>query len=165
MFGGGISNKTSRLYRALVDRELAVSVYGGIQATLDPFLYSITMTVHPNSDVEKVLAAMEHEIQELQAAPPTAEELERAVKQARALFAYGSESISNQAFWLGFAEMFSNYEWFENYLDKLAAVTPQDVQRAAQIYLRPQKRVLGIYKPVEVDNIELALVEEEEAVL
>jgi zinc protease len=165
MFGGGISNKTSRLYRALVDRELAVSVYGGIQATLDPFLYSITMTVHPNSGVEKVLAAMEHEIQELQAAPPTAEELERAVKQARALFAYGSESISNQAFWLGFAEMFSNYEWFENYLDKLAAVTPQDVQRAAQIYLRPQKRVLGIYKPVEVDNIELALVEEEEAVL
>jgi zinc protease len=165
MFGGGISNKTSRLYRALVDRELAVSVYGGIQATLDPFLYSITMTVHPDSDVEKVLAAMEHEIQELQAAPPAADELERAVKQARALFAYGSESISNQAFWLGFAEMFSNYEWFENYLDKLAAVTPQDVQRAAQIYLRPQKRVLGIYKPVEVDNNELALVEEEEAVL
>lgn len=166
MFGGGISNKTSRLYRALVDQELAVSVYGGIQATLDPFLYTITMTVHPDSELEKALAAMEQEIQRLQDAPPPADELARAVKQARALFAYGSESISNQAFWLGFAEMFSTYEWFENYLDKLAGVTPENVQRAAQKYLRPQKRILGIYKPVGGKNGEMAYVEEEsEAVL
>ena len=148
MFGGGISNKTSRLYRALVDQELAVSVFGGIQATLDPFLYTITITIHPNSSTEKALSAIQDEIQRLQDAPPPAEELARAVKQARALFAYGSESISNQAFWLGFAEMFSGYEWFENYLENLAAVTPEDVQRIAQTYLRPQKRVLGIYKPV-----------------
>jgi zinc protease len=36
--GGGISNKTSRLYHNLVERELAVSIHGGLQATLDPFL-------------------------------------------------------------------------------------------------------------------------------
>ena len=30
MFGSGISNKTSRLYRALVEKELAVSVSGGL---------------------------------------------------------------------------------------------------------------------------------------
>jgi zinc protease len=165
MFGGGISNKTSRLYRALVDQELAVSVYGGIQATLDPFLYTITMTIHPNSTEEKALAAMQQEIQRLQDDPPPADELARAVKQARALFAYGSESISNQGFWLGFAEMFSGYEWFENYLDNLAAVTPQDVQRIAQTYLRPQKRILGIYKPLQRAELATAVIQEEEAVL
>ena len=166
MFGGGISNKTSRLYRALVDQELAVSVYGGLQATLDPFLYTMTLTVHPNSQVEKVQSAVEAEIQRLQSEPPPADELERAVKQARALFAYGSESISNQAFWLGFAEMFSTYEWFENYLDRLADVTPEDVQRVAKAYLRPQKRITGIFKPMEVGEQELILVEaEEEAIL
>jgi zinc protease len=166
MFGGGISNKTSRLYRALVDQELAVSVYGGLQATLDPFLYTVTMTIHPESQVEKAQAAMEREIQQLQAVPPPADELERAVKQARALFAYGSESISNQAFWLGFAEMFATYEWFENYLDKLSAVTPEDVQRVAKTYLRPQKRITGIYKPLEVGTHEPVLMEvEQEAVL
>jgi zinc protease len=165
MFGGGISNKTSRLYRALVDQELAVSVYGGIQATLDPFLYTITMTIHPNSTEEKALAAMQQEIQRLQDDPPPADELARAVKQARALFAYGSESISNQGFWLGFAEMFSGYEWFENYLDNLAAVTPQDVQRIAQTYLRPQKRILGIYKPLQRAELATVIIQEEEAVL
>ncbi len=166
MFGGGISNKTSRLYRRLVDQELVVSVYGGLQATLDPFLYTVTMTIHPNSNVEKAQAAMEQEIQRLQAEPPPPAELQRAVKQARALFAYGSESISNQAFWLGFAEMFSTFEWFENYMDNLAAVTPEDVQRVARTYLRPQKRITGIYKPLEVGEREVILMEaEEEAVL
>jgi zinc protease len=81
------------------------------------------------------------------------------------LFAYGSESISNQGFWLGFAEMFSGYEWFENYLDNLAAVTPQDVQRIAQTYLRPQKRILGIYKPLQRAELATAVIQEEEALL
>ncbi len=147
LFGGGISNKTSRLYRALVEQELAVSVIGGLQATIDPFLYAIVVTVHPQRSAQEVVAALDAEINRLQEAPPPEEELSRAVKQARALFAYGSESISNQAFWLGFAEMFSTYEWFDQYLDRLEAVTPQDVQRAAQTYLRPQNRVLGTYLP------------------
>jgi zinc protease len=147
MFGGGISNHTSRLYRALVERELAVTVHGGVQATIDPFLHSIIVIVHPESQAEAVIAALDEEIGRLQGNPPPTEELERAVKQARALFAYGSESITNQGFWMGFSEMFADYTWFDNYLEKLAAVTPEDVQRAAQTYLRPQKRVLGIYRP------------------
>ena len=47
MFGGGITNKTSRLYKALVDKELAVSVNGGLQATIDPYLYTTVIMVHP----------------------------------------------------------------------------------------------------------------------
>lgn len=147
MFSGGISNKTSRLYRALVENELAISVYGSIQATIDPFLYLIVAIVHPRSSVEAVVSVVGVEIQRLQQAPPEAAEVERAVKQARALFAYGSESITNQAYWLGLSEMFADYDWFLGYLSRLAAVTPQDVQRVAQEYLRPQNRVLGAYLP------------------
>jgi zinc protease len=149
MFGGGISNRTSRMYRALVEKELAISVYGGLQATIDPGIYPITMTIHPQRKPEEAVAAMEAEIINLQENLPPADELARAVKQARAMFAYGSESISNQAFWLGFAEMFADYQWFENYLENLAAVTPEQVQEAARQYLRPQNRVLGLYQPVE----------------
>lgn len=147
LFGGGISNKTSRLYKSLVEKELAVSVAGGIQATIDPFLYYITATIHPQKQVRQTVQAVNQEILRLQEEQPNPDELVRAVKQARALFAYGSESISNQAFWLGFSEMFDSYAWFESYLDRLTQVTPQDVRRVAQVYLRPQKRVLGIYQP------------------
>lgn len=147
MFSGGISNKTSRLYRALVDKELAVSVHGGAQATIDPFLYSITMTVHPKRQPEEVLAALDREIRRLQEEKVSKEEITRAMKQARALFAYGSENITNQGFWLGYAEMFATYEWFQSYLDKLSKVTAKDIQRVANEYLRPESRVVGTYVP------------------
>src|SRR5215207_1046331 len=136
MFSGGISNKTSRLYRALVDKELAVSAHGGAQATIDPFLYTITMTVHPKRKPAEALAALDKEIQRVKAEKVSKEEIARAIKQARALFAYGSENITNQGFWMGYAEMFAKYEWFESYLDKLAAVTVRDVQHVANEYLK-----------------------------
>jgi zinc protease len=147
MFGGGITNKTSRLYQALVEKELAISINGGLQATIDPYLYTIVATVHPRHTVSECLAAIEAEFKRLQDAPPPAPELARAMKQARAIFAYGSESISNQAFWLGFSEMFATAEWFTTYLERLATITPEDVQRMAQACLRPQNRTLGVYLP------------------
>ncbi len=147
MFSSGISNKTSRLYRALVEKELAVSVSGGVPATVDPFLHTILITVHPERTAEQVIDALEDEIKRLQDNPPPQEEVARAVKQARALFAYGSESITNQAFWMGYAEMFDTYDWFLHYLENLEKVTPQDVQRMAQTYLRLKNRVVGIYLP------------------
>lgn len=151
-FGSGISNKTSRLYRALVEGELAVSVYGGLQATIDPYLYTITIILRPGRTVEEVIFAVETEISRLQDSPPPVEELSRAVKQARALFAYGSESITNQGFWMGFSEMFADYGWFLNYLDTLGEVSPQDVQIAAQRYLRLQNRTMGVYLPTKVEE-------------
>ncbi len=145
--GGGISNKTSRLYRALVERELAISINGGLQATIDPFLYYIPAIVHPKTSVEKCLAALEAEIARLQESLVTPAEIRRATKQAKALFAYGSENITNQAYWLGFSEMFASYDWFVHYVEELEKVTPQDVQRIARTYLVPQRRVTGIYLP------------------
>jgi zinc protease len=147
MFSGGISNKTSRLYRALVDKELAVSVHGGAQATIDPFLYTFTMTIHPKRKPEEALAVLDKEIQRIKEQKVTKEEIARAIKQARAIFAYGSENITNQAFWLGYAEMFAKYEWFETYLDKLSKVTAKDIQRVANEYFKPQSRVIGTYIP------------------
>ncbi len=147
MFGGGLSNRTSRLYRALVEGEIAVSVAGGLQATLDPFLYTIHLTLNPRHSPASAEAALLTELEKLLAAPPEPAELARAVKQARALFAYGSESITNQAFWLGFSEMLGGIAWFDTYLDRLAAVTPEDVWRVAREYFAPARRILGVYQP------------------
>ena len=151
--GGGISNKTSRLYARLVEEEdVAVSVYGGLPATIDPYLFSIHMIVHPSSKPEEALQVLDGEIQRLQDTLPEQKELERAIKQTRALFAYGGESITNQAFWMGFSEMFASYDWVTGYLENLEAVTPEDVQRVAQEYLTPKNRIVGIYQPHNKGN-------------
>lgn len=148
--GGGVSNKTSRLYRSLVEKEYAISVHGGLQATIDPYLYSVNITVRPDRDPEAVLGLADEEIARLQQELVPQAEIDRAVKQARALFAYGSENITNQAFWLGYAEMFADYGWFDHYVDHLNRVTPDQLQRAARKYLAPERRVVGVYHPQEV---------------
>jgi zinc protease len=145
--GGGLSNKTSRLYRALVEKELAVGVSGSTTTTIDPYLYSVTITVHPKHKPEEVLAAFDDQVKRMQDEPVSEEEIRRAIKQARALFAYQSENITSQAAWLGHAEMFSTYDWFLTYLDRLSKITPSDIQHVAQKYLRKQNRVVGSYIP------------------
>ncbi len=145
--GGGISNKTSRLYRRLVENRFAVSVNGSLQATLDPYLYQVTITVHPDRKPEEVLAQVDEELHSLLQTPIQQAEIDRAAKQARALFAYGSENISNQAFWLGYSEMFSEYAWFTNYVSKLEQVSPDKLLETLRKYLQPEHRVVGVYLP------------------
>lgn len=147
VFGGALSNKTSRLYQALVEEELTVSIHGSLQATIDPYLYTYMAILHPQSTPEQVLSALNKQVEIIQNKPPTVPEIERALKQARALFAYNIDSITNQAAWLGFVEMYANQTWEETYLERLASVTPDDVQRVAQVYLRTENCVVGMYLP------------------
>ncbi len=146
-FAGGISNKTSRLYRALVDGEVAASVQGGLAASIDPYLYNVHITVRPDRTPEQALAVLDQEMARIREAPIDEDELSKAIKQARALFAYSSESITNQGFWLGFTEMFADGSWYESYLDRLAEVTPKMAWEIAQKYLVDSNRVIGFYRP------------------
>jgi zinc protease len=147
-FGGGISNKTSRLYRHLVEGDLAAAVSGSLAATIDPYLYSVRATIRSDREPEQAIDVITQEIDKLLQEKVKPSEVSKAIKQARALFAYGSESISNQAFWLGRAEMFTNYEWFSTYLDQISEVTSEKIIQIAQKYLLSQNRTVGIYRPV-----------------
>lgn len=145
--GGGTSNASSRLYKALVDTQLAADVGSSIIPTVDPFLFGLSATVRNSHTAAEVIAALDGEIDRLTNEPVKAAELHKAIKQAKAQFAFGSESVTNQGFWYGWSEVFADYTWFENYLDRLAAVTIEDVQRVAQKYLRRSNRTVGTYLP------------------
>ncbi len=146
-FGGGTSNKSSRLYKALVETELAAGVGGGLMATINPYLYSIVATVRQGRTLAEVETALDAEIDRLVRDSVTQAELAKAIKQAKAMFAFSAESVTNLGFWYGFAEIFDTYEWFENYIDRLSAVTLDDVSRAAKNYLARSNRTVGWYQP------------------
>lgn len=149
LFGYSISNKTSRLYQALVEGELGVSVSGNLATTIDPFLYTVRVTVRPDRDPGDVIAVFDREIEQVLQGSIKEDEVAKAIKQAKALFAYGSESTTNQAFWLGFSEMFADYDWFLHYLERISEVTAERVLEAARKYLLPSNRVLGVYRPLK----------------
>jgi zinc protease len=147
MLGGAASNRTARLYRALAATGLAASVSSGLSATREPFLYTISAIVNEGRDPARVEAVIHDTVAALASAPLTPRELARARQQARAQFAYSAESVTDQGFWLGFAEMVADQAWLEEHLERLAAVTPGDVQRVAARWLVPEHVTVGHYAP------------------
>jgi zinc protease len=147
LLGDGLSNKTCRLYRRLVEGGLAASVDAGLAATIDPYLYSISLTLQPGVTPERALAALDEELDVLLQSRIRARDLEKAIKQAKALFAYSSESVTNQAYWLGSTEMFAEHTWLNTYLDRLSQVTPEMVLQVVRRRLLPRHRTVGIYRP------------------
>ena len=60
--GGGVSNKTSRLYKSLVESQLATGISGGVQATKEPFLYNIMAMINPENKFDDVIQVIDEEI-------------------------------------------------------------------------------------------------------
>lgn len=148
MFGGGGSNRSSRLYKALVSTELAAAAYGSLTPTIDPFLYSISAVVRAGRTLSEVEAALETELARLVDEPITAAELAKALKRARAQFIMAGESISGQAQLIGAAEATTgDYQWFNSVLDRLNDVTLEDIERVREHYLQRKNRTIGWYEP------------------
>ncbi len=152
--GGDVDNKTSRLYKTMVESEIAAAVNGYLQPTVDPYLYEFTVVVRDGRTLEEAEAALFAEIDRLRDEDIGPAELKKARKQVRALFAYSAEGVTGQAYWLAFAENCGGYEWFERYVKRLQAVTVADVRRVARQYLRPQNRTVGWFVPVAGDDEE-----------
>lgn len=142
-----VDNKTSRLYRALVQNEWAAEIGGSLHPTVDPYLFEVVLTLRDGVDHAGAEAVFDATLARVIEEGITAAELARARKQARAMFAYSTESVTDQAFWLAFSENLGDYRWFEDYLDRLEAVTLEQVNAAARRYLRPENRVIGWLLP------------------
>jgi zinc protease len=147
LFGGGPTNRSSRLYRGLVETELATNVSSGMAATLDPFLFTVSAVVRSGRTSDEVESAILAEVARLRDGGVTEAEIARARKQARAQFAYSAESVTNQGFWLGFADVLADQDWLNHHLARLDEVTAADVSAVARRYLADHLRTVGRYVP------------------
>jgi zinc protease len=147
LFGGGGNNRSNRLYRALVDTELAVGVGSGFRPSIDPDLFSFYATLAPGVTHEQIEETIWAELGKVQQHGVQTAELEKAIKQTKAQFAYSSESVTHQGYWLGFSQVVASLTWLDQWLEQLTAVTAQDVQRVAQTYFTPNRQTVGWYIP------------------
>ncbi|MCS6844142.1 MAG: insulinase family protein [Caldilineales bacterium] len=147
LFDDGGPARTARLSKALVDTGLASDVSSFLLPTVDPYLLIVLATVQAGRQPEEVEAALLAEVERLAREPVSADELRRAVHQARAQFAYSAESVTDQAYWLGFSQTVADLGWLEGFLPALAAVTAEDVQRVAAAYLTSSRCLVGVYRP------------------
>ncbi|MBU0610337.1 MAG: insulinase family protein, partial [Armatimonadetes bacterium] len=150
MAPGGGGWKTSRLYRALVDTELATGA--GCSVTprqMDPGLGQFSATARVGVEPERVEEAMLRVIDEACAAPPTDDEMQKAKTQIRAAIAYTGEGATGIASLLGQAEMVGSYRDVTALDAKVQAVSAEDVLRVAQAYLTPNNRTIGWFVPTD----------------
>jgi len=148
-FGGGSTptHRSARLYKALVETEVASRAGCGYNPSLDPGLFYFQATAREGRSLDELERAMWAEVRRIREEPVSVEELAKAQKQARAQFAYALESVSNQALWLGLTEMVDTYTRFATFLDDLAAVSAADIQRVAQAYFVETNRTVGWFVP------------------
>ena len=154
-FGSGTANRSSRLYRALVETELASSISGALPIALAPYLFSLSAIVRIGRTHQEVEEAIWAELAQVADArdsitgdePVNQRELNKALKQAKAQLAYSSESVTNQALWFGFAETLGDYTWFTSFMDQLNRITIEDVRRVAAQYLARRNCTVGWYVP------------------
>jgi zinc protease len=154
-FGGGVGlGKSSRLYRALVEKQLAADVSSSYGFNHDPGLFDLTATVLPGKTLAKVEDAVFAEVDRIASKPPTRGEVAKAVKQTRAQFAYTTERVSSLAYMIGMLECVHSYEDISIFTERLAEVTAKDVQRAAQTYLTKSNRTVGWFNPIKGKALE-----------
>ena len=139
--------KSSRLYHDLVyDRKIAQDVSASWENGMRlGGQIEIAATVQAGHTAEEVEAALLDEIRGLRDAPPAADELERARRNLQAgLYA----QLENVGGFGGKADQLDYFEqwaqdpgYFTKALEQALSATAQDVQKAAQQYLRDEQRV------------------------
>ncbi len=151
MFGsrGTRMGRSSRLYRGLVDSGLTSGAGSSFALTRDPYLFEIDASLRPGISLEEVEKAAFQEVERLQQDGVGDEELRRAVKQVKAQFVYASESVTDQSYWLGSMETIGTPDVYSKMIEKVEAVTVEDVQRVAREYLTESNRTVGWLIPTE----------------
>ena len=139
--------KTSRLYQSLVEGKLATDAEAQNETARDPFLFIVQATAGPGVTLQTVEEAAFAEVERLKREPPTKAEVDRARKQIQASFIYSKDSIRSLAQQLGYYETVGSYGYLDTYLEKISAVTREDVSRVANAYLGEHTRVVGHYEP------------------
>jgi zinc protease len=139
--------RSARLYRALVERRLASSVFGALLPTEHPFLYSVAVTAADGVPLEAVEEAAVEVLDDVRANGITPGELARAKHQLRARLVFESDSGTNIAHQLGYFQTIADVDLYHHSWDAIAGVTIDDVARASASCLRASNRTVGWFKP------------------
>jgi zinc protease len=147
--GGGGGGSSSRLSQKLLrEKEMVNSINSNAQETRGVGGFYVTATLRPGVKSDDVEAAVYEEIARLQKEPIADWELQKAKNGARRNFINGLQSSLARANSIGqYAVYYGDPNLINTRLDKVSAVTKEDVQRVANKYLMPTNRTVVITVP------------------
>jgi zinc protease len=142
-FGPGqASGRSARLYKALVERRIATEANSEFWPTIDPSLFALDVTVWEGVSVDRAENVLMDEIERIQKTPPSKHELERAIAQIRAQYAYTLDGVARQGFVIGIFEMITSFETMAGLVERLEEISPEKISEVAKRYLTVQNRTV-----------------------
>jgi predicted Zn-dependent peptidase len=143
------SGESSRLYQRLVDKDqTALDVEVDVSPALDPTLLVVTAQPKQDVDPQKVEKAVYEEMERIKTAGVTDRELEKAKNIELARFYHEMQTINARANTIGTYEVFfGDYHKLFEAAKNYAAVTKEDVQRAARTYFGEKNRTAATLVP------------------
>ena len=138
------AGQSSRLYQKLVKEKELVTIVGGFmdekRGTGAFYTFAILRQGSKPEDVESAIA---EEIEKLKKEPIAEWELQKAKNTTRRNFITGLQSSLSRAITIGqYTTYYNEPNLINTRLDKVAAVTREDVQRVANKYLRDTNRTV-----------------------
>ena len=142
--------KSSHLYQRLVYEEKAAvftsAHYQGMAK--DPVLLYLYAGLVPGRSPKDVEVLLREEVAKMKRGEFTDRELEKAKNQVKAAFIYGLDSNFYRAMNIGKLEVLGvGWEYMQTYVERIGAVTRDDVVRVAKKYLRDTNLTVGILVP------------------
>ncbi len=148
--------RSTRLYRALVERGLASSVSGSLLPTAEPFLFTVSATAIAGASLASLEAALLEELDRVRREGITEAELIKAKAQLKARLVFDSDSVTNIAHQLGYFETIAEAGVIIQAPASIRAVTLEQVAHAARTILTESNRTLGWFDPLPVSNSQLS---------
>ncbi|MET0754193.1 MAG: pitrilysin family protein [Pyrinomonadaceae bacterium] len=152
------NGRGSRLQSKLVfDKQMVQDVSAGHPTREIAGFFQIVSTARPNgpkdidemrTDPQKFLAPIEQEInieiERIKKEPPTAEEVQRAINRIESQTVFGLQTILGKADSMNSnVTFFGKPNLFQQQLDEIRKVTPADVTRVANAYLKANHLVMS----------------------
>ncbi len=144
--------RSTRLYRALVERGLASSVTGALVPTAQPFLYSVSVTATDGVALGSVESELIEALDRVCRDGITDAELTKAKAQLRARLVFDSDSVTNIAHQLGYFETIASVDIFTAAPSRIAAVTLEDVAAVARRVFSSSNRTVGWFDPLPLGS-------------
>jgi len=140
--------ETSDAYRRLVLEEQVVEYLdAGASYNRDPGLLEISTRVKDPAKVDYVLEVIDATVAEYRAAPPDAERLAALQRRLRYGFLMGLQTPDSVAQRVAqFIAVSGDLRGLDRLHATYAAITPADVQAAAERYLRAERRTVGVLR-------------------
>jgi zinc protease len=141
------ASRSSRLYRALIDKGLASTAGVCFVPTKYPGLFTITATLMEGVSHDLLEKAVLGEIEKIQEELLEKDELQKAKNQLLARYVYENDSVTEWGHQLGFFATIHQYECLLDFPEMLKKVTTKQVTEVARKYLVPDNMTIGWFIP------------------